>query len=134
MNGCRGRFIGALVTALLLVTAAGCGDLLQEPDTGIATMITLTRVSGDDQTGATGQPLPQPLRVRLSHLQGGTMEKLAVEWVVVSGSGRVEPRYSFTDADGIAEATWILGPEAGRHRVEARFADEVEGFEATTVP
>jgi hypothetical protein len=127
----RGVRRAILVAAVAL---AGCGDLLQEPDTGIATMITLTRVSGHDQEGSPGQPLPQPLRVRLSHLQGGATGRLAVEWVVVSGSGRVEPRYSFTDAEGIAEATWILGPEAGRHRVEARFADEVEGFEATTAP
>ena len=131
MSALGGLGRGIVLAAVVL---AGCGDLLQEPDTGIATMITLTSVSGDDQTGAPGQPLPQPLRVRLSHLQGGTAGKLAVEWVVVSGSGRVEPRYSFTDADGIAEATWVLGPQAGRHRVEARFAGEVEGFEAEATP
>jgi hypothetical protein len=131
MSALGGLGRGIVLAAVVL---AGCGDLLQEPDTGIATMITLTSVSGDDQTGAPGQPLPQPLRVRLSHLQGGTTGKLAVEWVAVSGSGRVEPRYSFTDADGIAEATWVLGPQAGRHRVEARFAGEVEGFEAEALP
>lgn len=131
MSALAGLGRGIVLTAVVL---AGCGDLLQEPDTGIATMITLTSVSGDDQTGAPGQPLPQPLRVRLSHLQGGTTDRLAIEWVVVSGSGRVEPRYSFTDADGIAETTWVLGPQAGRHLVEARFASEVEGFEAQAVP
>lgn len=134
MSASRGRFTLALATALVLAAAAGCGDLLQEPDTGIATMLTLTRVSGQDQTGAPGQPLPQPLRVRLSHLQGGMTGKLAIEWVVVSGSGRVEPRYSFTDADGIAEATWVLGPQTSRQRVEARFAGEVETFEAEATP
>jgi hypothetical protein len=123
-----------LAAAVVPLAAGGCGDLLQEPDTGIATMLTLTSVSGDEQTGAPGQPLSQPLRVRVSNLQGGSTDRLAVEWVVVSGSGRVEPRYSFTDADGIAEATWTLGATAGVQRIEARFADEVEVFEAEAVP
>ena len=125
---------GALVVACVVPIAAGCGDLLQEPDTGIATLLTLTAVSGDEQTGAPGQPLDQPLRVRVSHLHGESTERLAVEWSVVSGSGRVEPRYSFTDPDGIAEATWILGSGDGRQRVEARFSDDVEIFEAEAVP
>lgn len=123
-----------LAAAVVPLAAGGCGDLLQEPDTGIATMLTLTSVSGDEQNGPPGQPLSQPLRVRVSHLQGGSTDRLAVEWVVVAGSGRVEPRYSFTDADGIAEATWTLGATAGVQRIEARFADEVEVFEAEAVP
>ena len=125
---------GILLAASVVPIAAGCDDLLQEPDTGIATLLTLTSVSGDEQTGAPGQPLGQPLRVRVSHLQGESTERLAVEWTVVSGSGRVEPRYSFTDADGVAEATWILGSQDGRQRVEARFSDDVEVFEAVAVP
>jgi hypothetical protein len=123
-----------VVAAAVVPTAAGCGDLLQEPDTGINTMLTVSSVSGDEQTGAPGQPLSQPLRVRVTHLQGGSIDGLAVEWVVVSGAGTVEPRYSFTGEGGIAEATWILGPQNGRQRVEARFADEVEVFEAEAVP
>lgn len=128
----RGRVGRGIVLAALAL--AGCGDLLQEPDTGINTLLALTEVSGDDQTGPRGQPLAQPLMVRVTHLQGGSTDRLAVEWVVVAGSGSVAPRYSFTDPDGVAEATWILGSEGGRQRVEARFADEVEVFEAEAVP
>jgi len=54
--------------------------------------------------------------------------------VIVAGSGRVEPRYSFTDADGIAEGRWTLGTKVGVQRIEARFAGEVEVFEAEAVP
>lgn len=127
---------GVVLSASVVPIAAGCDDLLQEPDTGtgIATLLTLTSVSGDEQTGAPGQPLDQPLRVRVTHLEGESTERLAVEWTVVSGSGRIEPRYSFTDADGVAEASWILGSQNGHQRIEARFSGDVEVFEAEAVP
>lgn len=135
MSALRTFFLrGVLLSASVVPIGAGCDDLLQEPDTGIATLLTLTSVSGDEQTGAPGQPLDQPLRVRVSHVHGDPTDRLAVEWTVVSGSGRVEPRYSFTDAEGVAEATWTLGSGNGRQRVEARFADDVEVFEAEAVP
>ena len=134
MSALRTFLLRVVFAASVVPITAGCDDLLQEPDTGIATLLTLTSVSGDEQTGAPGQPLDQPLRVRVSHLQGDSTERLAVEWTVVSGSGKVEPRYSFTDADGVAEATWILGSGNGRQRVEARFSDDVEVFEAEAVP
>ena len=134
MSASRTLILRVVLAASVVPITGGCDDLLQEPDTGIATLLTLTAVSGDEQTGAPGQPLDQPLRVRVTHLQGDSTERLAVEWTVVSGSGKVEPRYSFTDADGVAEATWILGSGNGRQRVEARFSDDVEVFEAEAVP
>lgn len=116
---------------LALAGIAGCGDLLQEPDTGIATNLTLVSVSGDDQSGPPGSPLRQPVRVRLVDLEGGSTERLWVLWVVLEGSGTVEPRHSFTDADGVAEATWTLGSGTPRQRIEARAVGETETFEAT---
>ena len=130
MKGWIGR-AGVLLTGIAIL---GCEDLLQEPDTGIAQRLTLIVVSGNQQTGAPGQPLPQPLRVRLDDLMGGPSERLVVEWNAIDGSGRVEPRYSFTDEEGVAEATWILGPEAGRQRVTATFSDDVKTFEAQAEP
>lgn len=118
-------FAAGLATLLALA----CGDLLQEPDTGIATLVTVTAVSGEGQTGVPGSALAEPLRVGLASLVGGSTERLWVEWVVIDGSGKVEPRNSFTDADGIAEVNWILGPEK-RQWVVAVFAGESETFEA----
>lgn len=124
---------GAVAVAagwLALAGIAGCGDLLQEPDTGIATNLTLIGVSGDGQTGRPGVPLPQPVRVRVLAAEGGPTDRLWVEWVVVQGTGTVEPRHSFTDADGIAETTWTLGPGADEQRIEARVPGDRQGFEA----
>jgi hypothetical protein len=123
-----------LLGALVLAGAApGCDDLLQEPDTGIANQVDLVRVSGNGQSGEPGTTLPEPIRVRLVSLEAESTERLWVEWVVVEGGGRVSPRQTFTDADGITETTWTLGPGPGRQRIQARFADEFESFEALTV-
>ena len=130
MKGWIGR-AGVLLTGIAIV---GCEDLLQEPDTGINQRLTLIVVSGNHQVGAPGEILPEPLRVQVDDLSGGPVEKLMVEWNAIDGSGRVEPRYSFTDEEGVAEATWILGPEAGRQRVTATFSDDVKTFEAQAEP
>lgn len=124
--------IGTVFVACFLL--GGCEDLLQEPDTGIAPRLTLIEVSGDDQEGAPGQALPQPLRVRLDDPMGGSVEKLMIEWTVIEGSGRVEPRYSFTDEEGVTQASWTLGTAEGLQRVTATFAGDVETFEAQAEP
>jgi hypothetical protein len=51
---------------------------------------------------------------------------------VLSGSGEVEPRNSFSDENGIAEATWTLGASGGSQRVQAVFRrGQPVVFEAT---
>lgn len=123
--------LGTLV--LTMGAAPGCGDLLQEPDTGIATLVDLVRVSGNGQSGEPGTTLPQPIRVRLVSQDGQSTERLWVEWAVIDGGGNVSPKQAFADEDGIAETTWTLGPGPGRQKIEARFADDAEAFEAQTV-
>ena len=115
---------------LLPAVIYACGDLLQEPDTGIATRFTITVLSGDDQTGPAGTALPLPLRVRLASLEAEQVQRLWIEWVVLEGNGRVEPRNSFTDEEGIAETTWILGSAPRKQRVMARFDGDSAVFEA----
>ncbi len=125
----RRRWI-ALTAMFLFGGIYACGDLLQEPDTGIATRFTLTVLSGDDQTGPAGTALPQPLRVRLTSLQAEQVGRLWIEWVVLEGDGRLDPRHSFTDEEGIAETTWVLGTAPRQQRVMARFDGDSAVFEA----
>jgi hypothetical protein len=116
----KGPRVAALArTVAAVIALAGCGDLLQEPDTGVFPLpIELEAVSGNGQEGAPGATLPQPLRVRV--LDGGEpASRLWVEWSVVSGGGKVEPRDTFSDEDGVAEASWTLGPSGGAQRVRA---------------
>jgi hypothetical protein len=117
------RTLAPLAMAGLLAAGLACDDLLQEPDTGIAAPLLLEVAGGNDQIGDPGSALPEPLRVRLSSNRGGSVERLRVEWVVVTGGGRVTPRNTFTDAGGFSEATWTLGPASGSQIVEARVGD-----------
>ncbi len=127
------RWMGRAAALAAVVGLVGCGDLLQEPDTGTGKVVVrLEEVSGDAQVGDPGAPLAQPLRVRIVDFDGEPAPRLWVQWVVLSGSGEVEPRNSFSDANGIAEATWILGASGGPQQVSAfiRKAQPVT-FEAT---
>lgn len=104
----------------VLVVLSACGDLLQEPDTGTGkAVVRLEEVSGDSQVGARGATLAQPLRVRIVDFDGEPAPHLRVQWSVLSGSGEIEPRDSFSDADGIAEAAWTLGPSGGSQQAHA---------------
>jgi hypothetical protein len=110
----------ALAGVVAALAAMACGDLLQEPDTGIGKeVVRLEKVSGDRQVGAPGTTLAEPLRVEVVDFDGDPAPRLRVQWAVVSGSGDVEPRNAFSDAEGIAEATWILGPSGGTQQVRA---------------
>ncbi|CAN5800427.1 hypothetical protein BH20GEM1_BH20GEM1_00020 [soil metagenome] len=119
-------------TALLAWGASGCGDLLQEPDTGFGKLpVHLEEVSGNGQTAAPGAALDEPLRVRV-RTDGEPAPRLWIEWSVLAGSGTVEPRNSFSDANGIAETRWILGPSDGSQRVQAIVREAISvTFDAT---
>ena len=117
----RVRRLSMVAAALAaLVGLVACGDLLQEPDTGIGkAVVRLEPVSGNAQVGAPGAPLGQPLRVQTLDFDGEPTPHLRVQWSVVSGAGEIEPRNSFSDADGIAEATWTLGAAEGPQVAQA---------------
>lgn len=128
----RARALAVTLAAGLFLPVGifACGDLLQEPDTGFASAFLITSVAGDDQSGPAGAVLPQPLRARITPLEGQPVERLWVEWVVLEGNGRVEPRNSFTNEEGIAETIWTLGPAPRKQRVMARFDGDSAMFEA----
>ena len=86
-------------------------------------------MSGNAQEGAPGAA--QPLQVRALD-EGEPASRLRVEWSVVAGGGEVEPRNSFSDANGIAEARWTLGASGGTQQVRAVLRKGVPVlFEAT---
>lgn len=116
----RARLLSLVTAALASWGTAGCGDLLQEPDTGFGKLpVRLEEVSGNAQTGSTGNALGDPLRVRAMDNGGNPVPRLWVEWSVLAGSGDVEPRNSFSDENGIAETSWILGASGGPQQVGA---------------
>jgi hypothetical protein len=119
-----------------VLALAGCGDLLQEPDTGTLPLaVTIEPISGSGQTGAPGASLAALLKVRLLDHDGRPIPRLRVEWTPLPGSGEAQPRNSFSDANGIATTTWVLGPKAGPQEILASVRKGVPmAFEAVAAP
>src|SRR5919106_1720754 len=73
----------------------------------------LVEVSGNGQTGALGQALPQPLVVAVHDQYANLLRDVTVTWAVTSGGGSVSSSSVTTGADGQASAAWTLGTVAG---------------------
>lgn len=109
-----------LVPLAAVLALGGCGDLLQEPDTGfLPAPVTMEELSGSGQTGAPGTALAAPLEVRLLDHEGRPIPRLWVKWTPIAGAGEARPGNSFSDADGIARTTWFLGPDVGAQEIRA---------------
>jgi hypothetical protein len=92
---------GAKDTVQLVVTLPAAQ--LVKPTTG----------SGDGQTGASGAALPQPIVVKVAASDGVGVVGAPVTFTVSTGGGSVSPSSGVTDANGLAQTAWTLGPSAG---------------------
>ena len=77
-------------------------------------------VSGDAQTAAPGQTVPQPLVVAVTDAQGMAAVGAQVSWGVISGGGTSSAQTTTTDAMGRAQTTYTLGFSLGSNRIAAR--------------
>lgn len=71
----------------------------------------IERVGGDNQQGPANAALPQPIKVKITDSEGYAQSGVPVYFNVTAGGGSINPTSILTDANGIAEATWILGPQ-----------------------
>jgi adhesin/invasin len=76
-------------------------------------------VSGNEQIGAPGATLPEPLVVQVVDEGGNPVVGAAVTWVVTAGGGTLDPATGPTDASGRASTTWTLGSTAGANTAQA---------------
>jgi hypothetical protein len=67
------------------------------------------KASGDGQTGALSQPLPQLLGVEVMDSQGNPIPGQIVNFGIVAGAGSLNPSSATTDAQGLATSIWTLG-------------------------
>jgi hypothetical protein len=119
--------LGTATLALALALAA-CGGG-SEPAGPPASVTVLTPAA---LTGTVGIALAEPLQVRVADASGRAVPRVGVLFAVVDSAGSVgvdgsARALSFTDttnADGVAEATWVLGTVAGTQAVSA----SVEGL------
>lgn len=112
----RPRLILPMALALAALIAS-CGDV-DLPDSGEAAELQI--VDGNEQVGPVGAALAGPVVVRVLDSDQQPVDNQEVDFVIASGGGSVEAATVTTGADGLASATWTLGPTAGGQELRAR--------------
>src|SRR4051812_30833951 len=107
----HGTIARAGLAAALFVVAGGCGDDNNTNPTPQTVLSKPTTKSGDNQSQVVGGPLSQPLQVLVTR-NGAPAEQVTVGWSTPDG-GALGAANSLSDANGIAQMTWILGPAPG---------------------
>ncbi|HXY29323.1 MAG TPA: Ig-like domain-containing protein [Gemmatimonadaceae bacterium] len=69
--------------------------------------------------GRVGEPLSEPINVRLTDSLGRSLADVPVAWLALDG-GVVTPDGSRTDSLGEAHARWTLGPQRGTQRLRVQ--------------
>ncbi len=109
----RPHFAGSLAVSLGALTLFACGgEDLVLPTDGLPANdgpAFLMMAGGDDQTGAPGALLSQPIQVQLVDESGNGIPDRQVMWVVSTGGGSASPESDVTDDEGYASTTWTLG-------------------------
>lgn len=116
----------SLLLFLALVLSA-CSDASAPVKSGPPAALAV--VSGSEQEGRAGDPLSQPLVLKVTDAQGLPVARTAVFFVAVEGGGTFSSSVATTNNQGEATTTWTLGPRAGNARAEAR----VTGVTASAV-
>ena len=89
----------------------------------------LSIVSGDNQSGLTGEALANPFVVEVRDENGSVSEGVSVTFTVTAGDGILQPEIALTNADGRTESTLTLGDNPGTNMVTV----SVEGISQTAV-
>ncbi|MBI5499175.1 MAG: hypothetical protein HY907_02960 [Deltaproteobacteria bacterium] len=112
----------AALEVRLRATAAGAEGLSDPFQVVPGDVAALELVSGDGQFGLAGEVLAQPLRVRAVDAAGNPVSALGVVFEVSRGGGEASPANAYTDANGAAATSWIVGegPNVLDARLEGR--------------
>ena len=93
--------------------------------------VTLTRISGDGQSGIGGAILPESLVVRLTDVNGNGVSGRTVNWT--TSSGNLSSSSTVTDATGRSAIRWTLGSLLGAQTASAAVGGLQANFSATVV-
>ncbi len=102
-------FIRVGAAFLSAVGMASCGSDKGATDpASSASQIAI--ISGNNQTGASGNVLALPLTVKVSNASGVGVAGVRVRFASAGGGGSLAPSNPATNSSGIAESAWTLGP------------------------
>ena len=113
---------------VLLLLMAGCLLAGCESPTESVPLapLQLSVVSGNGQSGSPGQPLADPIVVKVEDSRGHGVRGQIVNFRVVEGGGSVFAGAAITNKDGIAQELWTLG-QSGPQTLEARAVNTETG-------
>ncbi len=89
---------------------------------GVAIAQTLNKLSGDEQEGAAGASLGEPLVVEVRDQNGNPLAGATVTFAATAGGGRLSVTTATTGSDGRASTTLTLGRTPGTNTVRATVA------------
>ena len=114
--------------SLFLLAHCGGNDLTLPSETAPSDLVL---IDGNNQNGAAGQQLTNPIVVKVTDRRGQPVPRQKVAFTVVTEApgAAVTPDTAETGANGMAEARWTLGTVSGGQRVVAR----VVGLDALEV-
>ena len=107
----------ALAAGVGMATLAACGSENDGYDPNVPT--TMLYIGGSGQSAETGAPVGELLTIKTVNFVGDPVGDVSVEWFVVNGGGTVSKGETETDANGISQVSWILGPVVGTQTVQA---------------
>src|SRR5262249_12925818 len=81
--------------------------------------VAMVKVSGDGQTGAATQPLPQPLVVQVNGSDNLGVPGVTVTFSALTGGGSADAATVVTDSLGRASTGVTLGPSTGAQSFKA---------------
>jgi hypothetical protein len=120
-QGVRARVQGTFLQVDFSVTAVAGGAAA------------LVVMSGNGQDGQAGEPLAEPLVVRVEDQYGNPVPDTTVVWGTEFGS--VDPAAVLTGEDGLASTTWTVGGGLGEQTASASLAElEPAIFQANVGP
>ena len=90
---------------------------------------TLSIISGDNQTGLTGETLANPFVVEVRDENGNPLEGVIVTFAVGAGGGSLSDTNVDTDTNGLAQSILTLGSDPGTNTVDV----SVEGIVKTEI-
>lgn len=74
---------------------------------------------GNNQSANVGTAVEEPIRVKITDINNNPVPGITVNFQITGGNGFFVENSFVTDTDGIARATWVLGPNAGSNTARA---------------
>lgn len=108
----------------VLLYACGCSD--SRPVAPPAPQQILTKVSGDSQISRVGEPVPNPLVVKLATSVDAPVAGAIITFEIITGIGTLQSPTAITGVTGTAEARLTFGREIGAVTVRARSLTNAE--------